>query len=338
MIESEFAMTNEPTKSAIPPNASRNALRKEMNSSVSAASDAACSLPDSDLRVRRKDLLDLGDQLVIRHVRLRGHRDLVESADLLEQPLRRGQVEAGERGAADRQAGAELDDARDPQAPDRPFGLHADRLADREVLLRRSLLVDDDLVRPRPPALEQRERVEDRVAVRYREAEVRRAAEDDGLPVVPYQLRRVGVDAALRLGDIRQGAHLFDQRLVEEWCSDALCLGEIERGLPGDDGGRALPDVGEDLVERLVDRVGQDERPADHRDTEDDRDRGESGPQLSAQQPPNREAGHAEKRTGRETSRRGRTAVRPVGSDPEAERVRPVGSDPEAEGGQTLRV
>ena len=43
VIESEFAITKEPTKSAMPANTSRNVCRKEMNSSVSSASLRACS-------------------------------------------------------------------------------------------------------------------------------------------------------------------------------------------------------------------------------------------------------------------------------------------------------
>ncbi len=38
VIDSEFAITNEPTKSAMPPKASRNVCRNEMNSFVSSAS------------------------------------------------------------------------------------------------------------------------------------------------------------------------------------------------------------------------------------------------------------------------------------------------------------
>ncbi len=45
VIESEFAITNEPTNSAIPPNASRKPWRKVMNSFVSAASSCACASP-----------------------------------------------------------------------------------------------------------------------------------------------------------------------------------------------------------------------------------------------------------------------------------------------------
>jgi hypothetical protein len=45
VIESEFAITKAPTKSAMPPNASRNPWRKVMNSSVSPESSLACSVP-----------------------------------------------------------------------------------------------------------------------------------------------------------------------------------------------------------------------------------------------------------------------------------------------------
>jgi hypothetical protein len=45
VIESEFAITKLPTKSAMPPNVSRKPRRNEMNESVSLASSAACSAP-----------------------------------------------------------------------------------------------------------------------------------------------------------------------------------------------------------------------------------------------------------------------------------------------------
>ena len=60
-------------------------------------------------------------------------------------------------------------------------------------------------------------------------------------------------------------------------------------------------DVGEDRVERLVDRVGEDERAADHRDAEHDRDRRQRRPQLAAQQALERER--------RSRSRRARSIV-----------------------------
>ena len=47
-------------------------------------------------------------------------------------------------------------------------------------------------------------------------------------------------------------------------------------------------------AERLVDRVGQHERAADHRDAEDDRDHRQDRPQLAAEHPSERDAGHCE--------------------------------------------
>jgi hypothetical protein len=46
VIESEFAITNAPTKSATPPNASRKSWRNERKLLVSDASLAACASPD----------------------------------------------------------------------------------------------------------------------------------------------------------------------------------------------------------------------------------------------------------------------------------------------------
>src|SRR5207248_3536616 len=60
----------------------------------------------------------------------------------------------------------------------------------------------------------------------------------------------------------------------------------------GDHGARVLVGLGEDRGEALVDRVGEDERAADHRDAEDDRERGQRRAQLAARETPEREADH----------------------------------------------
>ena len=120
VIESEFAITKLPTKSAMPPNASRNPRRNEMNESVSLASSAACWAPVRTCGVRRQDRLDLAHQLLVRDVRLGGDVDLVELARLVEEALGGRHVEARQRCAAEaRRAGAELDEARDLE-PVRP--------------------------------------------------------------------------------------------------------------------------------------------------------------------------------------------------------------------------
>ena len=50
--------------------------------------------------------------------------------------------------------------------------------------------------------------------------------------------------------------------------------------------------LGEDRIEGARDRVREDERAADHRDAEDDREGGQRGAQLAAEQALEREAGH----------------------------------------------
>ena len=157
-----------------------------------------------------------------------------------------------------------------------------------EVLLAGSRLVDHDLARLRPRPLDERQRVERRVALRDAEAEIRRAAVHDHLAVVSDELR-LAVDASLRLRDARHGAHLREQRFVEGRRRRARLVGQVERRLAADDGVRALADVREDRVEGLVDRVREDERAADHRDAEHDGDRGQARPQLTAEQPLERE-------------------------------------------------
>ena len=81
--------------------------------------------------------------------------------------------------------------------------------------------------------------------------------------------------------------------LVEGGRGRAAPLGDVEGRLAADDERRALAHVGEDRVERLVDRVREDVGAADHRDAEDDRERRQRGAQLSPQQALEREAGHA---------------------------------------------
>ena len=200
VMDSEFAITKLPTKSATPAKTSRKMRKKEMNSSVSDASSAACSELDSTCASGGRTFSIDSISCSVETPGLRGDRDLVELAGLVEQPLRGLEVEAGERGAADRGDRAELDETRDAEPLDRADALHADRVADLVVLLAGRRLVDHDLVRLRPGALDERERVEARVAVRDAEAEVRRAAVDDRLAVVADQ-RRGAVDAALGLRD-----------------------------------------------------------------------------------------------------------------------------------------
>ena len=155
VIDSEFAMTNEPDEERDP--SERQQERPQERDELVRVRGVGRRLlaAGQDLGVRRQDLLDLADELRVGDVGLRRDGDLVELPDLLEEALCSRKVEAGKRRAADREARAELDDARDTHSLDGPFGLHTDRLPDLEVLLGRRLLVDDDLVRPRPVALDQ---------------------------------------------------------------------------------------------------------------------------------------------------------------------------------------
>ena len=194
VIESEFAITNEPTKSAIPPNASRKPRRKR--DELVRLGRVLLRLLEARhrLRVRREDRADLLEELLRRDpgfaaTAISSRRPTFSNSFCaVGRSSRRGVAPPIER------FGAELDDPRDAEPLDRAFDLHADLVADREVLLLRDARVDHDLVGPGPLALDEAERVERRVAVGDREAEVRRAAEDDRLAVLPDQRRRVAVD------------------------------------------------------------------------------------------------------------------------------------------------
>ena len=114
----------------------------------------------------------------------------------------------------------------------------------------------------------------------------------DHLAVVPDELRLV-VDAALGVGDAGEAAHLRQQRLGERRHRVRLSVVRgPDRALAGDHRVRVLVDLREERVERGRDRVRQHVRAADHRDAEDDRDRGERGAQLAAHQALQRDGGH----------------------------------------------
>ena len=128
--------------------------------------------------------------------------------------LRRAQVEAGERRAADRPYSAELHQAGHAQPLDGPLCLYPELLPDRDVLLASGLAVDDDLARLRPPAGHKCQRVEPRLRRIDAEPEIRCAAEHDRLAVASDQLRLAG-DAADRCVDVGQRPDLRKQRFVE---------------------------------------------------------------------------------------------------------------------------
>src|SRR5262249_4128210 len=185
------------------------------------------ALARPDLRRGWQDLPDLTEQLSLAHPGLGGGADLVELALLVEELLRRREVEGGERRSADVPLAAEIEEAGNAHRHRRALALHADLLPDLDVLLRRRGRVDRDLAVRGPFALLQDNRVEARLRRVDREADVRGAAELDHLAVPADQLR-LSSDAADRSGDVRQGLHLREQRLVEGRILDARLAGEVE--------------------------------------------------------------------------------------------------------------
>jgi hypothetical protein len=206
--------------------------------------------------------------------------DLVELADLVEScwavPAERRQ-----RGAADVPRGGEVHETRHAQLLDGAVGLHADLVADLDLLLSRRRGVDRHFVCLRPRALLEHEGVEAGEGRIDREADVRCAAELDHLAVAADQLRLAchtadgGVDAG-------EATHLLEQSLVERRRLDARVLRKVERRLPGDDRVGATVDRREDRVEGVLDRVREHERAGDRGHAEHDREAGQECPQLAA--------------------------------------------------------
>src|SRR5262249_61663192 len=91
---------------------------------------------------------------------------------------------------------------------------------------------------------------------------------------------------------LRQPPHAHEQRLAERGRGRVRLVREVERRLAGDGRVGAAVDLGEDPVERALDRVREDVRPGHHRDAEDDRDRGEDRAELPAEQACEGDAGH----------------------------------------------
>ena len=224
---------------------------------------------------------------------LGGDVDPVELADLVEELLRRREVEDRHRRPAERRDSADLHDARDGERLLGPAGDDADRVADLVVLLARRVRVDRHLVRAdRPGAADERERVEVLVALRVdAERERRGAASGDDLAVAADEMCEV-VDTARGLLHAGELWHLRQQRLRERGRQVVVVRVVAERALRGDDGVRVLVDGREHRAEGGLDRVRQDVGAADHRDAEHDRDRSEDGSQLAAEQALQCDEGH----------------------------------------------
>ncbi len=291
VIESELAMTNAPTKSATPGERKQERL-EEADEAVRVLRVARrLGVPTLHLDPHGEDRANLRDELVGRDAALRTDADLVELPRLVEEALGGREIEARERRAADGGDRAEPDEARDAKPLDGTLRLHAELLTDLDVLLARRRLVDHDLTGLRPAAGDEGEGVEPGLRRIDAEPEVRRASEDDRLPVLADQLR-LAAHAANRGPHVRQRLHLRQQRLVEGRGGGSPTAREIECRLAADHRVRSLVALREDRVEGIRDRVREDVGAAHHRDAEDDRNCRESGTELVAEKALERKRRH----------------------------------------------
>ena len=280
VIESVFAITKAPTKSAIAAKASRKYLRNESWSVMSFELCFAWSEPVRTCVFGGSTFWISATSFEPETPGLAATSIWSSWFSLVEERLRGREVEDRQRRARERALAAE---ANDPDELERLLltGARDDphELADLVVLPAGRMLVGRDLVRPvRPAARGELERVELRRPVRA-EGKARRAAVPHDLAVLAHELRLV-THAAVGCGDVRQGADPRERRLGER----RRVLGVAERLLPGDDRVGARVGGREDRREARVDRVGEHEGAAHHRDAHHDRERGQDQPQLAAEQ------------------------------------------------------
>ena len=184
----ERVRDDEEPRRAIPPNASRNARRNEMNSLVSAASEAACSLGRTCAFGGRICWISAMSWASVTF-------GFAATAISSRRPTFLKRRCAVGRSKPARSAPPIVRPERDWTMAEThslygPFRLHADRLADFEVLLARVLLVDRDLVGPGHwPSIRVRGLKTDRRS-RSR-SRVRRAPRGHRLPVVADELGRI---------------------------------------------------------------------------------------------------------------------------------------------------
>ena len=238
------------------------------------------------LRARRQDLLDLGRELLGRDPGFRLRADLVELADAAEEHLRRRQVEAGERRAAEARRAAELDEARrSSSAAPGPFASTPIVWPTSRSFLPAVALSTTSSPAPGQLAVDERERVELRAAsgstLKPRCGAPPKAIT---LPLWPTRFA-IPPTPPTASGDVGQGAHLLRAATRSNGgAGRARLVGEVERRLAGDGRVGAAVDLGEDPVEGALDRVGEDVRARHHRDAEHDRDRRQHRPQLAAEE------------------------------------------------------
>ena len=119
VIESEFAITNAPTKSATPPNASRKSWRNERKLFVSDASLEACASPDFTCVPGGRTLRTCASSAACVTPAFFATRIWSSLPLLSKRFCAVREVEPRERGPADRGDGAEVDEAGDAQPLDR---------------------------------------------------------------------------------------------------------------------------------------------------------------------------------------------------------------------------
>ena len=241
----------------------------------------------------RQHPLDRVEQLRLPDAVARPHGDGVE-AGFPEHLARRRDVEDRDRGAAEAVDVAEASNARERVRAHRALAGDLDLLADVEALALCGRDVDHDLVRAcGPVARDELERVEALVCGVDAEAEGGIRALD-GLAVAVEDLRLVRVageieDRPRRSLDLRQRADTLEHLRRDGRPARLRPLDELG---PGDDCVRLLVGAREDRVERPLDRVGEDERAADHRDAEHDRDRRQRRAKLAGHEPAERDSLH----------------------------------------------
>ena len=297
VIESELAITNAPTNSAMHAEREQE-VPQERDELVRALGVLRrLRVAGTDLGPRREDLLDLRDELLRGDPVLRRDADLVELA----RPCRTAAARWAGRSPAsvappielDR---AELDEPGDAQRLDRALrpARRSSSPTSRSFLSAVDMSTTTSSASGQAPSTSVR-RVELGLRRVDGEAEVRRAAEDDRLAVLDEagrsptrrrrsRPRRRAASRTFASSDSSKGGSVVPEPVLER--RTATCR-VIVASVPS-------VDVREDRVERLVDRVGEDERAAHHRDAEHDRDRGERGAELPAQEALEREADHCQ--------------------------------------------
>ena len=286
-------MTKAPTKSAMPAEAEQEVADEGDELAHALAVRCCLFVAGADLGGIGQGARERADQPLLRHAVLRCDGDGVE-AGLAKDGPRSLDVEQRDRRAAEAVDVAEARDAGELVALDRPFARDLDRVAELEALLLGGVQVDDDLARPRGPvAFDELERVEALVGGLDAEPEGRVVALDRlAVAVEDLCLVRVARQVEDRAGgglDLRQRPHVGEHVLGDLRLAGLRPLDEL---LARDDRVGLLVRAGEDRVERLLDRVGEDERAADHRDAQDDRDRRQRRAELARQQAAEGDAPH----------------------------------------------